>query len=219
MSQEAALGFNWRVFLEESRTKESEESEEDYFPPECMEVERILACDENELDMNVLYKQRAQNQREERHAALNPKSLDLDNPKWDPEDYVRYVVKWKGLQFADITWEYWKDIKHDFVDQVEDFWERQKPPNDSVLVAKPHPQMKEFKKLHTSPLFGVSFRKRPVAYLLLDKVEGGNDSIDADDDSKGALRLRGYQLEGVNWLLWNWWNRRSCILADEMGLG
>jgi SNF2 family DNA or RNA helicase len=27
------------------------------------------------------------------------------------------------------------------------------------------------------------------------------------------------QLEGVNWLLWNWWNHRSSILADEMGLG
>lgn len=34
-----------------------------------------------------------------------------------------------------------------------------------------------------------------------------------------GLRLRDYQLEGVNWLSWNWWNRRSCILADEMGLG
>ena len=33
------------------------------------------------------------------------------------------------------------------------------------------------------------------------------------------MKLRAYQLEGVNWLLWNWYNRRSCILADEMGLG
>ncbi|KAL4658748.1 chromodomain-helicase-DNA-binding protein 9-like isoform X1 [Arapaima gigas] len=32
-------------------------------------------------------------------------------------------------------------------------------------------------------------------------------------------RLRDYQLEGVNWLLFNWYNRRNCILADEMGLG
>ncbi|GAA6096271.1 chromodomain-helicase-DNA-binding protein 9 isoform X2 [Tachysurus ichikawai] len=31
--------------------------------------------------------------------------------------------------------------------------------------------------------------------------------------------LREYQLEGVNWLLFNWYNRRNCILADEMGLG
>ncbi|XP_072460760.1 chromodomain-helicase-DNA-binding protein 7 isoform X2 [Notamacropus eugenii] len=32
-------------------------------------------------------------------------------------------------------------------------------------------------------------------------------------------KLREYQLEGVNWLLFNWYNTRNCILADEMGLG
>ncbi len=31
--------------------------------------------------------------------------------------------------------------------------------------------------------------------------------------------LRSYQLEGVNWLLFNWYARQNCILADEMGLG
>jgi chromodomain helicase DNA binding protein 8 len=44
----------------------------------------------------------------------------------------------------------------------------------------------------------------------------------ASDDAAGVdlgLNLRDYQLEGVNWLLWNWWLRRPCILADEMGLG
>ena len=32
-------------------------------------------------------------------------------------------------------------------------------------------------------------------------------------------KLRSYQLEGVNWLLFNWYTRQNCILADEMGLG
>ena len=31
--------------------------------------------------------------------------------------------------------------------------------------------------------------------------------------------MRPYQLEGVNWLLFNWYARQNCILADEMGLG
>uniref|UniRef100_A0A667YPZ3 Chromodomain helicase DNA binding protein 7 n=1 Tax=Myripristis murdjan TaxID=586833 RepID=A0A667YPZ3_9TELE len=31
--------------------------------------------------------------------------------------------------------------------------------------------------------------------------------------------LREYQLEGLNWLSFNWYNKRNCILADEMGLG
>ncbi|TPX34927.1 hypothetical protein SmJEL517_g02628 [Synchytrium microbalum] len=31
--------------------------------------------------------------------------------------------------------------------------------------------------------------------------------------------LKDYQIEGVNWLLYNWWHNRSSIIADEMGLG
>ncbi|XP_043913895.1 chromodomain-helicase-DNA-binding protein 8 [Protopterus annectens] len=36
---------------------------------------------------------------------------------------------------------------------------------------------------------------------------------------KNGNELREYQLEGINWLLFNWYNRQNCILADEMGLG
>lgn len=36
---------------------------------------------------------------------------------------------------------------------------------------------------------------------------------------KGNNFLRPYQLEGLNWLLFNWYTRQNCILADEMGLG
>ncbi|KAG5186809.1 SNF2 family N-terminal domain-containing protein [Tribonema minus] len=55
-----------------------------------------------------------------------------------------------------------------------------------------------------------------------------SDDLWAEEPAGGAkeggeeptgLRLREYQLEGVNWLLWNWWHKRPSILADEMGLG
>jgi SNF2 family DNA or RNA helicase len=36
---------------------------------------------------------------------------------------------------------------------------------------------------------------------------------------KDGNRLRAYQLEGLNWLVFNWYQRRNSILADEMGLG
>lgn len=36
---------------------------------------------------------------------------------------------------------------------------------------------------------------------------------------KGGNSLRPYQLEGLNWLLFSWYNGHNCILADEMGLG
>ncbi|XP_031756020.1 chromodomain-helicase-DNA-binding protein 9 isoform X4 [Xenopus tropicalis] len=43
--------------------------------------------------------------------------------------------------------------------------------------------------------------------------------INQSREYKIGNQLREYQLEGLNWLLFNWYNRRNCILADEMGLG
>ena len=36
---------------------------------------------------------------------------------------------------------------------------------------------------------------------------------------KNNNKLRPYQMEGLNWLLFCWYTRQNCILADEMGLG
>ena len=36
---------------------------------------------------------------------------------------------------------------------------------------------------------------------------------------KFGNELRPYQLEGLNWMRFCYYNARSCILADEMGLG
>ena len=43
--------------------------------------------------------------------------------------------------------------------------------------------------------------------------------LSVDTEFKEGNRLRSYQVEGTNWLIWNWINRRNSILADEMGLG
>ncbi|XP_068604555.1 chromodomain-helicase-DNA-binding protein 8 [Brachionichthys hirsutus] len=43
--------------------------------------------------------------------------------------------------------------------------------------------------------------------------------LEESREYKDGNVLREYQLEGVNWLLFNWYNRQNCILADEMGLG
>jgi len=278
-SQETLLGTDWKKTLEEGRktstagslpglttnqvegaTKQKEEEEEEddleeFFQPDYLEVERMYACDENEMDMNVLARQRALNLKAERDvmkrrqkgllpddmppgtidngttisttadSTIQPLTTREEEEPWDPEDNVRYVVKWKGLQNSEITWEYWRHIKHDSVDQAEDFWHRQKAPDPEELkaiTAKGHPHMREYKKMVKSPSFGISVVKRPVGDV--GEMNGLNDMItnndDADeDDNESTLRLRNYQLEGVNWILWNWWHKRSCILADEMGLG
>lgn len=256
-SQEIAMGKGWKQMVENERAANADVSadnggdeieEEEFFPPQNLEVERILCSDENEMDMKVLAKQRALNirteqealrKREEEEAKLEQAALTEDvlhhahkshrlfdelqkvsdgEDPWDPEDYVRYIVKWKGLQYAEMTWEYWKDIKRDAVDEAEDFWYRQRAPTlDQVdtMTTRPRPHIRDFRKLAESPKFAVSRKPRPVADLGDGTSSKLKDEEEEKDTSEG-FKLRAYQLEGVNWLLFNWFNKRSCILADEM---
>lgn len=43
--------------------------------------------------------------------------------------------------------------------------------------------------------------------------------LDVTPIYKNNNSLRPYQLEGLNWLKFSWYNSHNCILADEMGLG
>uniref|UniRef100_A0A7N6BDE4 DNA helicase n=1 Tax=Anabas testudineus TaxID=64144 RepID=A0A7N6BDE4_ANATE len=63
-----------------------------------------------------------------------------------------------------------------------------------------------------------SVDKDNVIYVLLIVVRP-HIKLDETREYKNGNILREYQLEGVNWLLFNWYNRQNCILADEMGLG
>jgi SNF2 family DNA or RNA helicase len=107
-------------------------------------------------------------------------------------DNVKYLVKWQSQPYCQCTWEKWSSLKNCEM-EVTRFWENQKVPNADELD-QPHPSVSQYSKLGASPIFG--------------EGEGG-----------AGLELRDYQLEGLNWLLWNWWHHRPCILADEMGLG
>ncbi|MEQ2274925.1 choline dehydrogenase 7, partial [Xenotaenia resolanae] len=45
------------------------------------------------------------------------------------------------------------------------------------------------------------------------------NKLESSREYRNGNALREYQLEGLNWLTFNWYNSRNCILADEMGLG
>ena len=97
--------------------------------------------------------------------------------------------------------------------------QQQKPPSQKkvkAITTSKHPHPRSFEKMKESPVFGVSKVKRPVAKLEGDAEGASVDVVEDDADNETVLKLRGYQLEGVNWLLWNWYNERSCILADEV---
>ncbi len=84
-------------------------------------------------------------------------------------------------------------------------WEQASDVNDDSAIER-------WRRWSTYPgaaKFARKERPPPAAWKKYDKspaYEGGN-------------QLREYQLEGLNWLTFNWYQRRNTILADEMGLG
>jgi len=116
-----------------------------------------------------------------------------------------YLVKWKGMQYDEATWEMESFLHsaefsrlNDGAKEIELLLVRQKIPPSKLL----HPAPKKMNRTY--------FCNRPSQKIRVQK----------DQVFKGGRKLRGdYQLQGVNWLINNWQYRMSCILADEMGLG
>jgi SNF2 family DNA or RNA helicase len=104
------------------------------------------------------------------------------------------------------------DIKSYYY-QVWFFWYCSKPPKLPFKAPK-FPSLHEYRKLEKSPIFGIE-----DFYSKEDRIDLVENDENASSSCFAGLCLREYQLEGVNWLLWNWWHKRPCILADEMGLG
>ncbi|KAH9134583.1 hypothetical protein AeRB84_019682 [Aphanomyces euteiches] len=137
---------------------------------------------------------------EEELEYFNPEYLEIhrilhmrqEQPTDSEDDGWRYFIKWRVLSYAESTWERACDIVDD--DAIKKYKKRSALPANLEKTPKDamvRPSIREYKKLEASPLFG-------------------------EDKS---LTLRAYQLEGLNWLRWNWYNSRASILADEMGLG
>ena len=73
--------------------------------------------------------------------------------------------------------------------KIEDFLRWRNPPAEEDWAGIERPNKKEWVEYKESPAF------------------------------KNGNTLRPYQLEGVNWLNFSWYNKNNCLLADEMGLG
>uniref|UniRef100_A0A8B9L3E0 Chromodomain helicase DNA binding protein 9 n=1 Tax=Astyanax mexicanus TaxID=7994 RepID=A0A8B9L3E0_ASTMX len=71
-------------------------------------------------------------------------------------------------------------------------------------------KIEEFEKLQAARVDSRRVERPPASHWK---------KLEQSREYRNGNSLRDYQLEGVNWLLFNWYNRRNCILADEMGLG
>ena len=105
--------------------------------------------------------------------------------------YPDYLCKWQGLPYFECTWEDGALTAKYFQKFIDDYLERER--SDTI-------PNRNAKCLRQRPKFA-SFKTQP-------------DFIGSDE-----LRLRDYQVDGVNWLVHAWCRDTSVILADEMGLG
>jgi len=104
-----------------------------------------------------------------------------------------FLCKWNGLPYADCTWEDGDLISKLFQSHIDRFLARNKSqciPTKLSRVLKARPKF-------------VPLKEQPD-YL------GGSEE---------GLKLRDYQLDGLNWMVHSWTKENSVILADEMGLG
>ncbi|MCJ1415232.1 hypothetical protein MMC32_001563 [Xylographa parallela] len=109
-------------------------------------------------------------------------------------------VKFKGLGYEDVVWEEppdpedgerWDDWKMAYEDWVQGHYIKMpNPPKLKAQIAKIKTQNFESK---------VMMKEQPKT------LTGGE--------------LMDYQMEGMNWLLYQWHSGHNAILADEMGLG
>jgi len=109
----------------------------------------------------------------------------------DSSEYPDYYVKWKNLSYAEATWESGKLIEEENQEQIRLYRMREE---------SRYTPSKSNRVLKHRPKF-VSEEEQP-------------DFIGSTE-----LRLRDYQLQGLNWLIHSWTRYNSAILADEMGLG
>eukprot|EP01022_Parablepharisma_sp_SALTPOND_P004350 TRINITY_DN120141_c0_g1_i1.p1 TRINITY_DN120141_c0_g1~~TRINITY_DN120141_c0_g1_i1.p1 ORF type:complete len:1326 (+),score=196.29 TRINITY_DN120141_c0_g1_i1:6098-10075(+) len=118
----------------------------------------------------------------------------IPNPEEAEMTEVRYLVKWRGLQYENCTWEREEDIKS-FKEKIEKY--------EKLRLTETRLQTGEI-----SPSTFLKY-KVPAKFKKLEKQPGFI--------KEGELLV--YQLEGLNWMLYSWFHNTNVVLADEMGLG
>lgn len=103
---------------------------------------------------------------------------------------IDYLCKWESLPYAEATWE------------------------DSSLVLKRWPlKIGDFQRREAS-------QKTPSRHCRVIKYRPKFHQLKEQPEYLNSdLKLRDYQMDGLNWLILTWCKENSVILADEMGLG
>ena len=133
-------------------------------------------------------------------------------------DNLWYLVKWCGLPYDQVTWEPAYLIHSIAGEEILKFCDRELRMRYQMTAAAS--SLSSRATLSPPPgglLAPKAYSRPPVSSFR--KVTDEQGSNPAVFGATGELSLRKYQMEGLNWLLFNWYERRPCLLGDEMGLG
>lgn len=128
---------------------------------------------------------------------VDVRSEEIDKARIKEVD--KALIKYKGLGYEDAVWESvptpedgdrWLDFVTAYNDWVAGRY---------VKCPKQGPLKARLDKLRSTPFAKLEREKQP------ENLVGGE--------------LMKYQLEGLNWLYYKWFDQKNAILADEMGLG
>lgn len=125
-------------------------------------------------------------------------TLDVDLKRI--KEIYKALVKFKGLGYEDAVW-----IEPPQLHEEERYKDFEDAYHDWVMGR--HITLPSVKNLssHVSRIRGKNFEANYALKEQPDNLTGG--------------KLMQYQLEGINWLYYQWFRQQNAILADEMGLG
>ncbi|KAK7542654.1 PHD/FYVE-zinc-finger like domain-containing protein [Phyllosticta citribraziliensis] len=129
---------------------------------------------------------------------IDVRTEDIDKARIKEVDEA--LIKYKGLGYEDAVWEKVPTPEDD--DRWLDFVTAY---NDWVLGRYTHAPKK-------SPLQVRLEKARSQPFTKLEKQK-------QPDNLQSGMELMKYQIDGLNWLYYQWYSKKNGILADEMGLG
>jgi len=153
---------------------------------------------------------------------IQPVSDDESSSSSDNQDpMIRDIilVKWSNMPYAESTWELEDDVLNGILDKTTLCGLLSE--GAETLLKK---GIEEF-LLRENRVKGVLSQKNPLnRHSLCDSdftpYEENPEFLNVPKDLSGVeLRLRDYQLTGINWMINNMKKGNSLLLADEMGLG
>uniref|UniRef100_A0A665TV52 Chromodomain helicase DNA binding protein 6 n=1 Tax=Echeneis naucrates TaxID=173247 RepID=A0A665TV52_ECHNA len=195
--------FERAIFIRNSLQDQAEETEEFYVKYRNFSYLHCKWATLEELEKDPRIHQKIKRfrtkQAQMKHLFTEPDD-DLFNPDYVEVDRVLEVAVTTDTETGEEVTHYlvkWCSLSYE-----EATWELQEDLDPEKI--------KEFEGIQKLPA-DLRHMERPPP----DKWQ----KLERSRDYRNGNQLREYQLEGMNWLLFNWYNRKNCILADEMGLG